>query len=863
MPEYPLLVFPEPTHAERTRRQGFPSSIRVPAPGQQANRLNPQFKQLQQAMERRRLVLQGNSLGIQPEQVLVLETVGSIDSFVNAIRRIDGLEWLGEFEQADIAPDHGFEDESNPERRLRGQLFLVMTNQQALRELQSLFDQWRNDPEYKFPYGLGRLRHAFGHLYDIRPWGAEDRIRETGLLEDWQSRLDGDDTVVPFEAELWFRGSTGRREQAESYVRGIIQAIGGEVIQQCVIPGINYHAVLGTMSLSQVREMVERPDLWDNIALLQCDDIMHIRPIGQCAVGEPEDTTDTVVAKPSSSSQNLPTGEPLVALLDGMPLAGHQLIDGRTVVDDPDDYESAYLARERVHATTMGSLICLGDINDNNNPVGRPLYVRPIMKPRRGFEGLFVEAIPPDVLPIDLVHRAVRRLYEGENGEPPVAPSVRVINLAICDPARPLNRELSSWARLLDWLSWKYNVLFVISAGNQRNALELDIPSGGLSGLTAEELEESVIRSVASDTRNRRLLSPSETLNGITVGATHDDASSQPTGYLLDPFIHEGLPSVISAHGPGYRRAIKPDILLPGGRQPLSERLGNSHQNSVLEVGSTYGPPGQLVAIPGAQGELNRTRYTRGTSNATALASRATHFLHDVIEQLRGNAGNAPGRDYDAVLLKTLLVHGASWANALDLYRQVLLNCQNSRRFKEYVGRFLGYGSPNLDKVVACTDQRVTVLGVGSLDDGDGDDFMFPLPPSLSAITERRVLTITLAWLTPASSTRQNYRVAHLWFNPTQQNAIAPTRLYADHQAVLRGTVQHEVLEGDSAIPFQDGDAIGIKVNCRADAGTIDDPIRYGLAVTLEVAESLTIPIYEEIRQRLAVPVPVPGASIP
>ena len=177
-----------------------------------------------------------------------------------------------------------------------------MTNQQALGELQRLFERWKEDPEYKFPYGLGRLRHAFGHLYDIRPWGAEDRIRETGLLEDWQSRLDGDDTEVPFEAELWFRGSTSRREQAESYVRGIVQSLGGQVLQQCVIPDINYHAVLGTMSRSSVQEMVERTDLWDNLALLQCDDIMHIRPVGQCAVGIPEDTTNSGVAKASSLS---------------------------------------------------------------------------------------------------------------------------------------------------------------------------------------------------------------------------------------------------------------------------------------------------------------------------------------------------------------------------------------------------------------------------------------------------------------------------------------------------------------------------------------------------------------------------------
>ena len=860
MAELPLLIFPEPTHAERTKRQGFGSSVRRPAAGHQAQRLAPQFQQLERAMEGRRLLLQDSPLGIQPEQVLILETVGSIDNFVNAIRRIEGLEWLGEFEQGDITPDHGFEDESNAEKLLRGQLFLIMTNQQALIQLQSLFTRWRNEPEMKFPYGLAKLRDAFGNLYDVRPWSAEDRIRETGVLEDWESRLQGDDAEVPFEAELWFRTDVGRRDQAESYVRQIIESLGGEAKQTCVIPDISYHAVLGTIPRSRVQEVVERPDFRGNIALLRCDDIMRIRPVGQCAIASPAESTDDRFAQ-EPSSVDAPISEPLVALLDGMPLVGHRLTVNRQLVDDPDDYQSSYLARERVHGTAMGSLICLGDLNDRGQPIGRRLYVRPIMKPQRGFDGIFAEAIPADVLPIDIVHRAVRRLYEGEYGEPPVAPSVRVINLSICDPARPFNRELSSWARLLDWLSWKYNVLFVVSAGNQRGSLELDIPTADLRDLSTEELQAAVIRSVANDTRNRRVLSPAETLNGITVGAIHADRAPTRLGNLLDPFLHQDLPSVISAHGPGYRRAVKPDLLLPGGRQPLSERLGNSHVNSVLDIPLSYGPLGQLVAAPGAQGELTRTRHMSGTSNATALASRATHFLYEVIEQLRRDGGATLGREYDAVLLKTLLIHGSHWARTLDLYRQILLNGQNSRTFREYVGRFLGYGSANIGKVLACTDQRVTVLGVGALGDGEGDEFQLPLPPSLSGITERRLLTITLAWLSPVRSTSQKYRIAHLWFNPTEQNTIAPDRMFADHTAVQRGTVQHEVLEGSNANPFQDGDSIAIKVNCRADAGAIVEPIRYGLAVTLEVAESLHIPIYEEIRDRLAIPITVQTLS--
>ena len=865
MPEHPLLVFPEPTHAERTKRQPFGARLRLPDARQQGQRLAPQFQQLQQAMEQRRLSLRDNPLGIQPEQVLMLETIGSIDNFVNAIRRVEGLEWLGEFERTDIDPDFGFEDESNPERALRGQLFLIMTNQQALKEMQSLFTRWQEEPETKFPYGLAKLRDAFRHLQDVRPWSADDRIRETGLLEDWQFRLQNDESTAPFEAELWFRSSIDRRDQSESYVRRIIESLGGKVIQQSVIPDINYHAVLGTIPRASVQEMVDQPAVAENIALLRCDDIMHIRPVGQCAIEIPEDIVDVDELGEARSLEEAlpkeaPTKQPLVALFDGLPLTGHQLIDRRLIVDDPDSYESSYQAHERVHGTVMSSLICLGDINDGGRPIERQLYIRPIMKPRRGFDGRFFEAIPPDVLPIDLVHRAVRRLYESENGEPPVAPSVRVINLSICDPARPLNRAMSSWARLLDWLSWEYNILFVVSAGNHTHNLKLDIPREDLRNLTAEELETLVIRSVARDTRNRRVLSPSETMNGITVGAIHDDTSTPPPSQLLDPFVHRGLPSVISAHGPGYRKAIKPDLLLAGGRQPLSEKLGNSHANSVLEISPTYGPPGQLVAAPGMQGELTRTRYTRGTSNAAALASRATHFLYDLLEQLRADSEATLGREYDAVLLKTLLVHGSDWANTQDLLVQILSG-QNSGTFKEYIGRFLGYGPANVARVLSCTDQRVTVLGVGELQDGDGDEFTLPLPPSLSAVTDRRRLTITLAWLTPVSSTRQNYRIAHLWFNPTQQNTIAPKRMFADHRAVQRGTVQHEVLEGTGATPFQDGDAIVVKVNCRADAGEIIQPIRYGLAVTLEVADELGIPIYEEVRNRLVIPIPVQSVS--
>ena len=866
--EFPLLVFPKPVLADRARRYGGTGKIRAPGPAQQAQRLTPQFQRLQEALDDRRLALQDNPIGVVPEQVLVIETIGSIQNFLRAIGRLTGLEWLSEYELDDIEPAYGFEDDNKPDKHLKGQLFLVMTDQQALSQMHRLFTLWTNDHNASFPHGLAPLKHAFESLHTIRPWGVEDRIQETGVLEDWQERLQRDVDEVPFEAELWFRDDQNRREQAESLLRDIIASHDGQVTAQCVITDIRYHAVLGRLPRTEVQAIIDTPQERESIQWLQCDEIMHVRPVGQCAVGisaeqHQERLSDDELSQLVSAHESN-DGEPVIALLDGMPLTGHRLLDRRVTVDDPDGYEAVYQAHERVHGTSMVSLICHDDLDRHGEALESRLYVRPILQPQLGYDGLPVEAIPAHVLPVDLVHRSVRRLFEPDGIESPAAPMVRFVNLSVCDPTRPFIREMSSWARLLDWLAWKYQILFIVSAGNHSQDIELDVPRTALATISPSGRERAVIKALAADTRNRRLLSPAETLNSLTIGALHKDASRPVALNLIDPFSQPGIPNVVSAHGPGYRRAIKPDIFLSGGRQLLTEKLGNTHPKEVLKISSFPTPPGQRVATPGSAGQLDRTRYTRGTSNAAAIATRGAALLYRLLGELRQQSSVHVPPEYDVVLTKSLLVHGAAWGSVLSTYETALKNAANRRIFREYVGRFLGYGEANIARVMSCTEERVTVLGYGELNDGEGAVFSLPLPPSLSAIGDRRRLTITLAWLSPINSRRQAYRVAHLWFDP--RNIIAPSRLFADHRAVQRGTLQHEVLEGDHAEAFQNGASVPIQVNCRSDAGDIRDPIRYGLAITLEIVDNIPqrvtpLPIYEEIRDRLVVRARIQGTS--
>ena len=80
---------------------------------------------------------------------------------------------------------------------------------------------------------------------------------------------------------------------------------------------------------------------------------MFFRPVGQMVVGDKSPEGDVEIAQ--IAEMPLPTGDPVVALFDGVPLANHRLLAGRLVVDDPDNWEADYAASERVHGTSMAS----------------------------------------------------------------------------------------------------------------------------------------------------------------------------------------------------------------------------------------------------------------------------------------------------------------------------------------------------------------------------------------------------------------------------------------------------------------------------------------------------------------------------
>jgi hypothetical protein len=215
-------------------------------------------------------------------------------------------------------------------------------------------------------------------------------------------------------------------------------------------------------------------------------------------------------------------------LLDGLPMAQHGKLSDRLVIDDPDDFEARYgAAGEQRHGTAMASLILHGDLNDPNPlpPLQRQLYVRPVMYPQPvGFDGNG-ELMPPDQLGIDLIWRAFLRMYEGEGGEEPTAPTVRIVNLSLGDAKRRFFGLMSPWARLIDHLSWRYGILILVSAGNIPERIPLDGVAAWVDfeGAAVEERQSMMLSALLQQRAGRKLLSPSESINSLTIGAAHDD----------------------------------------------------------------------------------------------------------------------------------------------------------------------------------------------------------------------------------------------------------------------------------------------------------------------------------------------------
>lgn len=902
MPPQPFLLFPAAAAAEN--RAGLGSApmppVQLPSAGRQKERLEKKFKDVVQAFDD----MKPDVEGFEPERVIVFETVAdTVTEFAKAAAKVEGLEWVGDLDLGEQAGDDDFHvaEEGKEAQPLAARLYAVMSNQKAAQTLLSLWSDWLKEPDKKATRGFGPFKDVFTHLKDIRRWGPIDRLEGTGVLAAWKEdqQFAADHPgmqhpAVRFEVELWYRGSDAARTKAFTHLNALVTKAGGQCIAQSAIGEIYYHGVLAELPAAVVGETLAAIQSQTYTDLLRCDDVMFFRPRAQTLFRlVPAGEEKVPAAQPPGQ---LAHQSPVIAVLDGLPLENHSLLRDRLRIDDPEQFRQRYTQPgHQQHGTAMCSLILHGDLSKNEPALSQKLYVRPIYEPKTDFDGNYAdEGTPNNVLLIDLFHRAVRRMVEGDGAEPAIAPTVKVINLSFGNRWQPFETRFSPLARLLDWLAWKYKLLFLVSVGNHGRDITISTPADQWKNLPAEDLRAEVVRAVRDDQAYRRPLSPAESVNAVTVGAWHEDACPPHADNRVDLYKDSSLPCPFGTHAAGYDQAVKPEVYFPGGRQ--------LYRGPVIEDGNptkftpvyTNRPPGLKVASPGTTAaDLNGVCYSRGTSDATALATRSVGLAYERLMEYRKLPGwERLTDDYLAVILKALLVHGASWGPEADLIEGAIppddlkgkSGKRDWQRLQRILNRFIGYGKVDPQKVQFATDQRATVLAWDTLPDDKSHLYALPLPQSLGGKQVKRRLSLTLAWFTPVNARHKNYRQAFLWTDvgivetttievdgekkkkrteKFGKETLLVNKAGLDEKTSQRGTVQHGVWESEEkAVVIPEGERILIRVNCKADAGKMTDSVPYALAVSLEVAEGLDIPIYQEVKNLILVPiVPAPNAG--
>ncbi|RQR73573.1 peptidase [Burkholderia sp. Bp9012] len=243
-----------------------------------------------------------------------------------------------------------------------------------------------------------------------------------------------------------------------------------------------------------------------------------------------------------------------------------------------------------VHGTMVSSIVC----------AARPLNGNDIRLPDARARIL-------DVAGMEVANANADDIIERLRAAVQAHPAVKVWNLSLgtVDPAP--EDEFGWLAQQLDRISDEFNVLFVVSAGNEGPPNLRGWPPG-------------------ADNPRHRISSPGDSVRSLTVGALAHRENAPHT------LVHEEEPSPFSRRGPGPVRTPKPDVVHYGG---------NCNQMAQV-VGA-----GVHTVLPG-----DRLGMTLGTSFSAPMVAAQAAQLWQELEQ-RGTAA------YPA-LVKALLIHSAA-----------------------------------------------------------------------------------------------------------------------------------------------------------------------------------------------------------
>lgn len=352
--------------------------------------------------------------------------------------------------------------------------------------------------------------------------------------------------------------------------------------------------------------------------------------------------------------------------------------------------------------------------------------------------------------------------------------NIRIFNLSICNEySFDYNVDFSEYAKMLDELAYKYDLLIFIATGNLSGYYrDFVMVNKGEDSLLIKYPNHFYNELDHDYSQPSNIGSPAESMNNITVGAIASNNSDNYTDLTVSP----ELPSYYSRkyhvdytqniNGGRFNKnqknknIFKPDILMPGG-----DWLNNDSKMTVL-----------------GRGHTPQTYYLKlsGTSLATPLAS---NLAAKIIARYP---------DINMQSVKALMINSAESTKINQLLTEITDKCKEiesheiygcgfkdlpkadktiiSTKFncKKLTKNIEGHGVPDEDKCLNSSSKRVTFIIEDQIKSRNYQVKHIKLPKYLLESRVYKVLKITgtiCFKFTPTKDDSIDYNPLHISFN--------------------------------------------------------------------------------------------------
>lgn len=335
----------------------------------------------------------------------------------------------------------------------------------------------------------------------------------------------------------------------------------------------------------------------------------------------------------------------------------------------------------------------------------------------------------------------------------------RIFNLSLGNSNAPYDgMHVRGLAYILDVLSRRHNILFVVSTGNFCGSENPAVPVNSWRDEYPEYLlaEQSAI------------IDPAPAMSALTVGsiARHNatiDAQRYPDINQLSP-ASENQPSPFTRHGPSVKGAFKPDLVATGGNLacPVNTR------------GGQWKPVNRGLGVLTLNHEFVGNTIFKEVCGTSLAAPYITHLAGRLLNEYPKSSAN---------LIRAMLVNRAELPNeVVTTFSKKLRNDykENKNTYNRDVARDVaGYGVVNEGDLFRSSDHAVVLISEQTIEKDSCQFFELPLPADfLRKSKGTRELTVTLAYSPAVRTTRVEYLATQISYRLVKGTSLDDVQRY-------------------------------------------------------------------------------------